>query len=189
MALSGYEVETKYKATGILLSQFKAFCETRRPDHFKMVSGPDYFYSNSKDLDSFWRHRVGPDSNQLTFKRKTTGANNFVRVEHNLELKKEMSVEAIASMCKEFGYEPNTQIFKNCFIYKFNYYTMCFYICYNKDMQEIGRYIEIEMSEDYEWKNIDDAWSALLVLEKTARDLGITARNRIRSSLFELFRK
>lgn len=189
MGLKGLEIETKYRAGEVKLSDFKAFCEAKDPRSYKVVSGSDYFYSNTKDSDSFWRHRVGPDSNQITFKRKTADTNNFVRVEHNIELRKDMTVEAVAAMLKEFAYTYNTEIFKNCFIYKYEYYTIVLYICYDKDMKELERFIELEMQEDYDWKNVDEAWNALIVLEKTAKDIGITSRNRVRSSLFELFRK
>lgn len=183
------EIEFKYKAAEISFSSFTEFCASRGDSTFIQAAGYDYFYASTKDGDSFARHRVGPDMNQLTFKRKTTDKNNFVRAEHNIDLQQEVSTEQIAALCSEFGYEFRKRIFKNVFIYLFDRYNFVFYICYDDEMNELGRFIEIEMSEEHDWGEEKNAWEALLALEQDFKRLGITAQKRMKNSLFELFAK
>ncbi len=184
------EVEFKYKADNISLTSFTDFCKTKKPTSVVIASGYDYFYENIDDPDAFCRHRVGPDSNQLTFKRKLSDVNNFIRTERNVDLAASMSVEEISGLCDEFGYKYNTSIFKNCFVYKYDWYTFVYYICYDTDMIELGRFVEIEMSEDHAWNSEKEAWEELLLMEKICgKGLGVTAQSRIKRSLFEMFRK
>lgn len=182
------EVETKYRADNIPLKDFKVFCQDKTPNKHIFASGYDDFYQNNKDKDAFCRHRRGTDLNQLTFKRKTADGNNFVRVEHNLDLNG-VSADQIRALCGEFGYEPNMTIFKTCYVYTYEWYTLVYYIVYDDDMKELGRFIEIEMKEDYAWQTEQAAWDELLVLEKLCKPLGISAQSRVKRSLFELYRK
>lgn len=183
------EIETKYRADDITLTKFHEFCK-ERPNLKSYVTafGPDHFYAKVSDTDSFCRHRVGADMNQLTFKRKTSDANNFIRTEHNLNLNN-ITVEQVAALVKEFGYDYNTSIQKVCFVYKYDFYTLVYYFCYDLDMQELGRFVEIEMCEDYKWANQQDAWDQLVAMERLCKPLGLTPQCRIKRSLFELFRK
>lgn len=183
------EIETKYNASNISFEVFEKFCKSRLPESNLFASGYDHFYDKASDSSSFCRHRVGPDSNQLTFKRKTTTSNNFVRTEHNIDLAPGVSKEQVEALCSEFGYKYNTSIFKTCFVYKYIWYVLSYYICYDLDMVERGRFVEIEMREDHKWANEDEAWSSLVVLEKLCKSLGLTPKSRIRKSLFELYRE
>lgn len=181
------EIEFKYQAT-IGLTEFIKFCEQRGPRMHLVASGYDHFYQNNKDPEAFCRHRVGPDSNQLTFKRKLTDKNNFIRTEHNIDLTKKMRPDAINKYLEEFGYAYNSSLFKNCFIYNYEDHALVYYVVYDTDMNELGRFIEIEMAEDGKFVNEEDAWSALTTLERFSRPLGITAQNRVKRSLFEMFK-
>lgn len=184
------EVEFKYSAENISLETFETFCQGRDKLKSKAIAfGPDYFYQNASNPDAFCRHRVGPEFNQLTFKKKTTDANNYVRTEHNVDLQPHMTVEQIAAMVSEFGYKFNTTILKSCFIYQYDFYTLVYYICYDKKMEQLGRFIEIEMAEDHGWRTPDEAWDALVAMERICKPLGISPQARIKRSLFELFRK
>lgn len=189
MPLKNQEIEFKYRADHISLSSFKHFCECREPDKFQIVSGFDHFYSKESESDSFYRHRVNTNENQLTFKRKINKDDSFVREEHNIDLPLTVSEEKIKDLCNITGYSYNTSIFKNCFIYNYDYYTLVFYICYSKDLNETGRYIEIEMKEDYDWFDVNEAYSALVTVEKLCRTLGLAPESRIKESLFEMNRK
>lgn len=182
------EIEFKYRADDISLKDFIAFCEARGPLRAVNPCGYDYFYDNAKDQDAFCRHRVGLDINQLTFKRKTTDANNFIRTEHNMDLVK-ATREQVRSLVSEFGYAHNFSLYKNCFVYSYDNYTLVYYVCYDEDMKELGRFIEIEMKEDFQWKSEQEAWDCLLVFEKLCKPLGISPQHRIKRSLFELYRK
>lgn len=183
-----FEIEFKYNADSISLVRFHEFCAEREPVKYLHASGFDYFYERVKEPGSFCRHRVGPDSNQLTFKRKLDDKNNYIRTEHNLDLGPAVTVPQVAALCSEFGYDPNFSLFKNCFIYCYDYYTLVYYICSDLDMKELGRFVEIEMREDHDWRNEQEAMDALLAMERFCKPLGITPQARVKRSLFEMFR-
>jgi adenylate cyclase class IV len=182
------EIETKYRADTISLSSFLKFCESRSPLRVVNAAGYDHFYESLKVPGSFCRHRIGLDTNQLTFKRKTSDSNNFIRTEHNLDLSGAVR-EQVAALCKEFGYEHNFSLYKNCFVYGYENYTLVYYIVYDEDLHELGRFVEIEMKEDYPWESEQQAWDQLLVFEKLCKPLGISPQSRVKRSLFELYRK
>lgn len=183
------EIETKYNAENISLSEFKKFCEARNPLAHLVASGFDYFYSKKEEPTSFCRHRVGSDKNEFTYKEKTSDANNTVRKEINIQLDKSETVETAAALADSFGYEFNTSIFKTCFIYCYLDHTLVYYICYDTDMKESGRFCEIEAKEDYPWNSEQEAWSSILALERLFKPLGVSAQNRVKRSLFEIFKK
>lgn len=181
------EIEFKYAAE-VTLTEFKDFAEKRTPLKFILISGWDHFYSKPDDRNSFYRHRVNTNENQLTFKRKTTAENSFVREEHNVDLPLSVSTDKINALCAINGYLYDTSIFKNCFIYNYSNYTLVYYICYDKDMNEFGRFIEIEMSENYDWINESEAFNELTIVEKLSRDLKVNSKKRITESLYEMRR-
>ena len=180
------EIELKYSAKDIALTDFAEFCKTLGPTKCFQASGTDHFYSSDKDDTQFGRYRVGPDFVQLTVKTKTSNKNNFIRQEDNLDFKEAIPEERVRSFFNKFGYEYQTSIFKNCFIYKYPLYTLVYYVIYTVDMNEIGRYLEIEMSESHPWESEQQAWDALVVLEKTCKPLGIIPQSRVKKSLYEI---
>ncbi len=144
------EIEFKYRADNISLTDFYAFCEGLKgaaPKYLE-ASGYDYFFDKADDEDGFYRVRIGHDIRQLTYKHKTKDTNNYVREEHNLDFSGNMTKEYIEGYVKSLGYEYNTKLFKNCFIYKYSTFTLVYYICYDADLKELGRFVEIEMSEE-----------------------------------------
>lgn len=183
------EIEFKYFGETIPLSEFQEFCTSKVGYKFLMAAGYDHFYENGKNKDAFCRLRVGSDFTQLTFKRKTKDENNFVRAEHNITLSNETTKDQIEAFLSEFDYKFNMSLYKSAFIYLFDYYILVYYICYDMEMKEIGRFIEIEMKEDYPWKSEDEAYSALVAMERLCKPLGISAQSRVKRSLFEMFRK
>jgi len=182
------EIEFKYSADQIPMAQFTEFCLDKLPNEFINASGYDHFYSLESDPSAFCRHRQGPDMNQLTFKRKKSPTDNYIRTEHNIDLKDNVHKDQIEALCKEFGYDPSFSLFKNCFIYKYDTYILVYYICYDISMKELGRFIEIEMSETYPWRSVDDAWKQLIVFEKLCKPLGLNSKLRVKDSLFEMFK-
>lgn len=185
------EVESKYNAKDISLTDFTKFCEARDPHHIKLVeaAGFDHFYANPSQPDAFYRHRVGQIMNQLTFKRKTTDANSNIRVERNVDLAPGVTKEQVAAEVGEHGYVYNTSIFKYCKVYFYDWVILSWYVVYDSDMNELGRYLEIEANEDYNWKTEQEAWDSVVVMEKLCKPLGLTPQMRIKRSLFELYRK
>lgn len=182
------EIEFKYRADEVSLRDFSQYCITH-PDliSFVLPAGYDHFYE-SKTPGSFCRHRVGPDLNQLTFKRKLDPNNNIVRTEHNLTLQPNMTIPQVAALVAEFGYQPNVSIFKTCFVYKFPKHTLVFYVCYDTEMKELGRFIEIEAEESHQWQTPQEALDHIQTVESHLSGW-VTPRSRIKRSLFEMFRK
>ncbi len=181
----GMEIEFKYRADEVNLASFMSHCNGMKPVDYVLASGWDHFYDASK-TEGFARHRIGSNFNQLTYKRKTTDKNNYVREEDNLDLLLSVTQTQIASFLSKFGYEHNCTIFKNCFIYKYPTYSVVYYVIYSKALKEIGRFIEIEMSEDYAWESEEAAWNSLLEVEKSCKALGLTPQGRMKKSLYEL---
>lgn len=182
------ECEYKYRADNVALTKFHEFCKNKNPDKYVLASGFDHFYSNPKDTTAFCRHRTGADTNQLTFKRKLNDKNNFVRTEHNIDLSPGMKDEQIAAFCGEFGYKHSRSIYKDAFIYNYEYCTYVYYICYDLDMKELGRFLEIELREDLDWKNQETAIQNLdAIAELFSKELGVTPQMRLKKSLYEMF--
>lgn len=182
------EIEFKYDADKISLTKFKQFCESRHPTSFLEVSGFDHFYENTKDKVSFCRHRKGALTNQLTFKRKLSDTNNFVRTEHNLDLDLNVKEDTVTALCSEFGYEYNTSVFKTCFIYFYEFYSLVIYFCYDKEMKGLGKFFEIELKEGHDFGGENQALGELTLVEKLCKPLGISAQSRIKKSLYEMYK-
>lgn len=188
--LDNKELEYKYNAYDISLTAFIAFAKSRNPTNSLYVCGYDHFYSSRSEPDTFIRHRVGDNFNQLTVKRKLTDKNNFIRDEINLSLAKDVTEETAASLAKSLGYEFNRTIFKTVFVYTYDKYVLSYYAVTDTELKELGRFMEIEVAEGYPWSTEDQAWSMLNDLEcEAASSLGIKARGRIKKSLYEQFRK
>lgn len=180
------EIEYKYKADDMTLGDFTDFCRKKGPVSYLEASGYDHFYMDSQDANFFGRHRIGPDLNQVTVKRKTFDANNYVREEINLNLDRNVGKPDVDALFKFLGYSKAASLYKTCFVYKYEWYTLSYYVCFNLDMKEIGRFMEIEMCEKREW-GAGEAEQNLSVLEKLCKPLGITPQGRIKKSLFEMF--
>jgi len=183
------EIEFKYRANNISLDKFKEFCISKDPEVYEVISGYDHFFSSKLDKDCFYRHRIGSHTNQLTLKKKTAKDNNFVRVEHNIDLHSDTTLEQIRSMCEDIGFQYNTSIFKTSFIYIYQWYIMAYYVVYDVNMLELGRFIEIEIREDAGIETEGEAWNELIVMERVCKNLGLMPKNRVKDSLFEIFRK
>lgn len=184
------EIEFKYNAANISLTAFAEFCQALKgTPKYVEVSGFDYFYSNKKDEDGFYRIRVDHKRVQLTYKLKTEKAQNYVRDEHNLNFADDMTKSYVEKYVNSRGYDFNSKLFKNCFIYVFDTYTLVYYVCYDEQMKELGRFIEIEMSEEHAWPTQQDAWNELIAMERICRPIGITPQARVKRSLFEMFGK
>lgn len=183
------EVEFKYNAEGISLAKFHEFCRGRTPFDYLSASSPDHFYCNTKNDGSFYRFRDGGDFKQLTFKKKTVDQNNFIRTEHNITLASTTKEDQVRALVAEHGYKYDTSVFKTCFIYFYDYYTLVYYVCLDYEHKEIGRFVEIEVNEDYPWKSEQEAWDSLIALEKLCKGLGVSPQARIKKSLYEMFTK
>lgn len=184
------EIEYKYNADKIDLNAFKVLCASFNERHeYNEASGYDHFYSPGPNSDSFGRHRIGADINQLTTKHKTSTKHNYFRDEINTKLDKSETKENVCAQFKSFGYEYVGSLFKNCFVFNFETFTAVYYAVYDDKLTEHGRYLEIELSEDVDWITERRAYDALNQLEEQFSKLGITPQHRIKKSLYELFIK
>lgn len=181
------EIETKYYADDIGLDKFEKHVATLPAYRKKMmVSSYDDYFVNKKG--EFIRYRFTDNRGELTIKRKTTDTNNNERVEVNLSTSGD-NLSAVEAFCNLLGYSYNFGIYKTCRIFWIENVVVVWYVVYDKQMKELKRFIEIEADEDLDWDSEEQAWDEVTKYEKLFEPLGITPRNRVRKSLFELFVK
>lgn len=181
------EIEYKYEAKDIDVMSFDMFIKSLGPTNIITVSSFDEYYkSNNVGCVDFIRYRYNDSSKELTLKKKTTDMNNTNRVEINLQLveKNDMKVQKFVEL---IGYEFQFKIYKTSYIYIFDNVIVAYYIVYNQNMVECGRFIELEASEHYAFRNEQHAIGAINNFEKLLEHFGITYRNRLKKSLFEIF--
>jgi adenylate cyclase class IV len=181
------EIEYKYSANLITVDAFMQFCAMLKYKSHMIVTGYDHFYSNPREPSTFFRHRYSSTDNQLTFKIKLVKADNYIREEHNIPLRGDFTPSKVEDFCNAMGFAFNSTIFKHAFIYTYPSYSLCYYIVYNENMEELGRFIEIEMKEDYAWSSREEAVTSLNLIEKLCKPLGVGPLNRVKKSLFELY--
>ena len=186
------EFETKYRIDGAKIYQFKdLILKLGREFTFLYVEGPDEYFT--KPDGSFLRYRKSPMDKtgraELTLKQKPAGAsNNRIRKEVNLRVDKnsQATVYEFASMN---GFEFNFRISKMCHIYFFNDANIVFYTVTSED-KDVQHFIEIELDEEkIHTLTEDQAWGIIKSYETILEPLGITYRNRLNKSLYEMYVK
>ena len=184
------ELEHKYKADHIKLTDFIKLMVSMNPKIRKDVSSWDYYYTNNANDNEFLRFRES-DNPELTIKRKVKDSNNWQRIEVDLPLDSDRiklsKVETFASL---LNYSENFRIYKTCFIFWLENVNYVYYIVYNENMKEVGRFLEVEVNKDKVPelgidKAVEELKQASLKLEK----FEISSQNRLKLSLFEMFRK
>lgn len=180
------ELEYKYNADDIKLSDFQKLMEDI-PSYVetKEVSSFDIYYTAT--AEKFIRFRMSKLTPELTIKRKNNSTNNWDRVEVDLPISPEATETTVETFVGLLGYKKNFKIYKSCFIYFFDNFNTVYYTVYDEDMEEVGRFIEIEINKD----KVDDlgeaATSTLKEIEDKLSTLGITSKNRLKKSLFEMY--
>jgi adenylate cyclase class IV len=186
------EFETKYCLDGDKVFEFKQLIENINDQYdFLYVQGPDHYYT--KPDGSFLRYRKADNDKtgraELTMKSKSEGSsNNIIRKEINLRVDKNnfSTIQEFASM---LGYTFNFKIWKMCHIYKFKDATLVFYTVRDEN-SEMTHFVEIEVDEELIPKiTEEEAWNIVRKYEKELSPLGITYRNRLNKSLFEMYVK
>jgi predicted adenylyl cyclase CyaB len=186
------EVEYKYDASCIDRMIFKDLVKTFNPKSFIYVESSDIYYAKSKD--EFLRYRKpsenklsGEENRQeLTFKKKSVDKNNWTRIEVNLRIDLNDPF-LVHSFCEGLGYKKNFEIVKSCDIYFFEDGDLVYYSVKDQD-GKYKCYIEIEAVEDCGHTR-EQSLEILQKYEKMLAPLGITAQNRKRLSLWEMYRK
>lgn len=180
------EIEAKYDASEISLKDFKHLVESRfKVKKQLLVSSYDDYFVDIEGNFLRYRHKEG--RGELTIKRKLDEYNNK-RIEVNLPTDG-AAIEAVSQFVNLLGYKHNFCIYKTCQVYWVDNMVICYYVVYNEEWKEQRRFIEIEADEDFGWKSESTAWDAVENYEKAFKDLGIGPQNRLKKSLFEMFKQ
>lgn len=179
------EIETKYSADNINMKDFVSLVSPLNPEWVMVSSYDDYF---TNDKEEFIRYRYHDTMGELTIKRKTSDINNNNRIEVNLPTNGKSSA-VVEAFVKLLGYELNFSIFKTCKIGILDKIVLVYYVVYDRDLNELRRFIEVEAREDFRWESEQAAWDEVTKYEAMLAPLGITPKNRLKKSLFELFKK
>jgi adenylate cyclase class IV len=184
------ELEFKYYADNVDLVDFNSLMSILRPKIKKDVSSWDVYYTLDGNKEEFQRFRDS-QTPELTKKRKVNNSNNWERIESDLPLDparvNEAKVEFHLGMD---GYKKNFKIYKSCFIYWFDNVNAVYYIVYDENLHEKGRFIEIEVNKDKAAElGVEKAFKELKIYEQNLSKLGIGPQNRLKKSLFEMFVK
>jgi adenylate cyclase class IV len=182
------EIEYKYDAKSVNLQRFSNLMEALRYSKCISVSSYDNFFTKEQSGDEFIRYRYNDTTQELTLKKKTCDFNNNNRIEINLDIK-ELDTKKIKTFLEMIGYSYRFQIYKTCFIYIFDKAIISYYIVYDENMKELGRFIEIEADEKYDWKDESEAFEKINEFEKLLYSLNITLKDRLTQSLFEMYFK
>ena len=186
--MSYMEHEYKYRADGVGLEDFKNLMETLDIKKRLDTSSWDLYYIKSGEPDKFQRFRMS-DTPELTKKRKTSDTNNWERVEVDLPLDAtKVTEETVIKYVGMDGYTENFRIWKNCFVFWLDNINFVYYIVYDKNLREKGRFIEVEVNKEVV-TGLEDANATLNKAETILADLGISPKNRLKKSLFEMFVK
>lgn len=180
------EIEFKYDASDISMQKFKDLVESLTPEKTMLVSSYDDYFIDANN--NFIRYRYHDSRGELTIKRKVTDKNNNERVEVNLPTNGN-NMAAVTAFVDLLGYKHNFGIFKTCQIYWLDRAVLVYYVVYDKELKELRRFIEIEADEDCTWESEQAAWDHVSKYEKILEPLGITSRNRMKKSLYEIFKK
>ena len=184
------EFETKYRVEGHLIYTFKEIMNNLDDTStFVYVEGPDWYYT--KEDGSFLRYRKADNQKraEVTLKEKPAGAkSNIKRKEVNWRVDG-TPFETIQEGAFMQGYEFNFKIWKMCHIQNFKDATVVFYTVRGEDNKD-AHFVEIEVDEDTIHNLTEkEAWDVIKKYEEILIPLGITYKNRMMKSLFELYVK
>lgn len=186
------ELEYKYKADEIRLVEFQKIMRTLPFKKVVEVSSWDVYYTKETDKGEFQRFRNSNERPELTKKRKILSSNNWERIESDLPLDPlRITEDKVTFHVGLDGYKVNFKIYKSCFIYFLDTVNFVYYIVYNEDMKEMGRFVEVEVNKDQVQKlgGEEKAFEVLKEYEQKLLGLGISPQNRLKKSLFEMFVK
>lgn len=186
------EFETKYKVGGEALFPFKTIVQSLPAlEGFTYVEGPDTYWTKGED---FFRYRKAAHEKEnvkawLTMKKKLEGAkNNIQRKEINLRVDV-TPFETVKEGVELLGYTYNFKIYKMCHIYYFEDATLVFYTVEDEN-KDLTHFIEIEVHEEKIGEMTEEqAWGIIKKYETALAPVGIKPQNRLRKSLFEMYKK
>lgn len=180
------EIEYKYDAASLELEKFTELMETFPVKKKMMVSSYDDYFVDA--ANNFIRYRYTDGRGELTIKRKLSEKNNNERIEVNVPTAGD-NLKTVTAFVDLLGYKHNFGIYKTCKIYWIDKVVLVYYVVYGKDLKEVRRFVEVEADEDLNWDTEQEAWDEIAKYEKILEPLGITPKNRLKKSLFEIFRQ
>lgn len=184
------ELEFKYKADDLKLQDFISVISNLSPERRLDTSSWDYYYTKLDNKEEFVRYRESVEP-ELTKKRKVKEANNWHRDEYDMPLDpKRIDRKTVEAWISTENYKENFRIYKSCFIFWVGKVNYVYYIVYDENMKEKGRFIEVEVNKkEVPVLGLDNAMLLLKDSESVLSALGINPQNRMKKSLFELFAK
>lgn len=188
--LEFHEVEVKFRIDESKRNEWKLLVESFEEDkEFIYVESDDIYYVKGEE---FLRHRFSNPKKdkraELTYKAKTKDGDNIFRKEVNLRVDAN-DIETVAAFANSLDFVKNFKISKYVDIYKFQDATLPFYTVIKEDGNR-ETFLEIEVNEEIIHKlTEDEAWAIIKKYEELLAPLGITHKNRLRKSLFEMYKK
>lgn len=184
------EFEGKYETDLSMLFVFKELVELSFPEaKFIYVQGPDHFFSHKQKENVFGRYRkadFGDNSRaQFTLKEKHSKSNNIKRTETNWEVGN-TPLHEVEKGAEIMGLVKDATIYKYCHIYKLPEVTLVFYTV-RTEQGRFDHFIEIEVEESLKITE-EQALEILVKYEKVLAPLGVSAKNRLKLSLYERYR-
>lgn len=183
------EIEAKFAADNIKLQDFMRLVKEFNPIKQLDISSWDTYFTNGTEND-FLRYRES-STPELTLKKKRTKNNNFERIEVDLPIdlirNNHKTTDTFASL---LGYSENFKIYKTCFIYWLENINYVYYIVYDIDMKELNRFVEVEVNKDKVSElGVEGSKNELNKAIEKLQGLNINRNNRLKRSLFEMYRK
>lgn len=183
------EFEYKYNATAVRKEDFIEF--------FSKITGRNPVYGGSWDRYYFnsvngqFRRFRNSDSPELTLKIKHSTQNNFIRTEIDLPLDPErLTVEIVDEYLAYEGYFLNFSIYKECCIFLLDSIIYSFYSVWDENLKFLDSFIEIEVNKEFISQNGEQAArEELQKAENYLSKFGISFKNRLVKSLFELYKR
>lgn len=196
-----HEFEVKFRVDESKLNEWKQICtdiKNQSPKDYKgfiyVDSDDEYFTkaSLSEDLDyEFVRYRYSENEKraELTTKRKLKDSNNIIRKEQNVRVDGNSKQTIHEFITEGLGYDFNFKISKYVQIYIFKEATLPFYTVID-DKGSRDTFVEIEVNEELLHSITEaEAWDIIKKYEGLLSRLGISSKNRLRKSLFEMYKK
>jgi len=186
--VNSLELEYKYNAENISLPAFIEFCNALKPLKKLEVSSWDFYYTNlEKGKENHFIRFRQSDNAELTIKRKTSEANNWERLEIDLPLQGDkLNESTVNKFVSLLNYKFSAKIFKSCFIYWFDNVNIVYYVVYDSNLKELGRFLEIEVNKE-QINNLSNPTTLLKIYEEKLKELNLKPANRLKKSLFEMF--
>lgn len=138
-------------------------------------------------------HGLDDGRKELTTKYKQDGSkNNIKREEKNIRVDNTPE-ETVSQFIQDIGYKINFEIWKTCHIYNFDDATLVFYSVYDTTdgkAKGMDNFVEIEVDEDTVSSMTEEqAWEIIQKYELALESIGVSARSRLRKSLYEMYRR